>query len=115
MLGFNALTFVVAAFTVLVAPKAVHVGAGAFTAMDILRQIGEGLGHARRSREVRIGLVVISAATLSYSGVFAVGLAVLATSLGGASWLGLMVPGSGAGQLVGALVASLAGLPRRLS
>jgi MFS family permease len=62
---------------------------------------------------VRLVLIVITAATLSYSGVFAVGLPALATSLGGATSLGLMVSGWGAGQLVGALAASVTGLPRR--
>ncbi|MDN5769157.1 MAG: MFS transporter [Humibacillus sp.] len=113
VLGFNALTFVVAAFTLLVAPKSARASGGALSPTEILRQIGEGLGHARRSHEVRLVLIVISAATLSYSGVFAVGLPVLATSMGGASALGLMVAGWGAGQLVGALAAAVTGLPRR--
>lgn len=113
VLGFNALTFVIAAFTVLAAPKAVQAGGQAPTSREILREIREGLGHARRSHEVRLVLIVVSAATLSYSGVFAVGLPALATSLGGASSLGLMVSGWGAGQLVGALGASVTGLPRR--
>ncbi|MEP6798079.1 MAG: MFS transporter [Lapillicoccus sp.] len=113
VLGFDALTFVVAALTVLAAPRAVRTGDSAPSPMEILRQIGEGVGHARRSHEVRLVLLVISAATLSYSGVFAVGLPVLATSLGGASSLGLMVSGWGAGQLVGALAAAVTGLPRR--
>ncbi|MEO5744343.1 MAG: MFS transporter [Terracoccus sp.] len=113
VLGFNALTFVVAAFTVLAAPKTVQTSGGAPSPTEILRQIGEGLGHARRSHEVRLVLIVISAATLSYSGVFAVGLPVLATSMGGAGSLGLMVAGWGSGQLIGALAAALTGLPRR--
>lgn len=113
VLGFNALTFAVAAFTVLAAPKTVQTGGRAPSPTETLRQIGEGLGHAGRSHEVRLVLIVISAATLSYSGIFAVGLPVLATSLGGASSLGLMVAGWGAGQLVGALAATLTGLPRR--
>ncbi len=113
VLAFDALTFVVAAFTVLAAPKAVQARGAEPSPMEILREIGEGLRHARRSPEVRLVLIVISAATLSYSGVFAVGLPVLATSLGGASSLGLMVSGWGAGQLVGALAAAVTGLPRR--
>lgn len=111
--GFDALTFAVAGLTVLAAPKTVRGGADAPSATEILQQIAEGLGHARRSHEVRLVLMVISAATLSYSGVFAVGLPVLATSLGGASALGLMVAGWGAGQLTGALIAAVTGLPRR--
>lgn len=111
--ALNALTFVVAAFTVLAAPKTVRAGAAALTAMQVLREIGMGLGHARRSHEIRLVLIVVSAATLSYSGVFAVGLPALATSLGGATSLGLMVSGWGAGQLIGALAAAVTGLPRR--
>lgn len=111
--GINALTFVVASLTVLAAEKSVVAEGGALNPKEIFRQITEGLGHARRSHEVRLVLLVITAATLSYSGVFAVGLPVLATSLGGVTSLGLMVGGWGAGQLVGALAASFTGLPRR--
>lgn len=102
-----------AAFTVLAAPKAAVAVSGTPTAMDVLQQIGEGLGYARRSHEVRLVLIVISAATLSYSGVFAVGLPALAASLGGATSLGFMVSGWGAGQLLGVLAAAFTGLPRR--
>lgn len=111
--ALNALTFVVASMTVLAAPKSGEAEGGTPGPGEILRQIVEGLGHARRSHEVRLVLIVITAATLSYSGVFAVGLPALATSLGGAASLGLMVSGWGAGQLVGALAASFTGLPRR--
>ena len=111
--ALNALTFLVAASTVLAAPGGGATGHGSPTATAILQQIREGLGHARRSREVRLVLLVISASTLSYSGVFAVGLPALAMSLGAATSLGLMVSGWGAGQLVGAVAASLTGLPRR--
>lgn len=109
----NALTFVIAACTVMAAPKAASASGGAPPPAAVLRQIGEGLGHARRSHEVRLVLLVISAATLSYSGVFAVGLPALATSFGDVRSLGLMVAGWGSGQLVGALAAAFTGLPRR--
>lgn len=111
--AINGLTFVLASVTVLAAPRYAQAEGGAPSPREILRQIGEGLGHARRSHEVRLVLIVITAATLSYSGVFAVGLPALAASLGGATSLGLMVSGWGAGQLVGALAASVTGLPRR--
>ena len=113
VLGLDAVTFAVAAATVLIAPRtpillrAPRPGA-------VLREIGEGLAQARSSHEIRLVLLVVGAATLSYSGVFAVGLPALATALGGgAATLGLMVSGWGAGQLLGALAASLTGLPRR--
>lgn len=111
----DAVTFAVAAGTILAAPRGVRSGDddATSTAGQIIWQIGEGLGHARRSSEVRLVLLVISAAALSYSGVFAVGLPALATRFGDASSLGLMVAGWGAGQLLGALAASLTGLPRR--
>jgi MFS family permease len=111
--AINGLTFVIASLTVLAAPRTAPADGGTPSPREILRQIGEGLGHARRSHEVRLVLIVITAATLSYSGMFAVGLPALATSLGGATSLGLMVSGWGAGQLVGALAASVTGLPRR--
>ncbi len=111
--GLDAGTFAVAAATVLLAPSTRRVRRAPRPA-TVLREIGEGLGHARRSHEVRLVLLVVGAATLSYSGVFAVGLPALATALGGgAATLGLMVSGWGAGQLLGALGASLTGLPRR--
>ena len=111
--GLNAITFATAALTVLMAPAAPASGA-APRARTVLREIGEGLGHARRSPEIRLVLLVVAAATLSYAGVFAVGLPALATSLhGGAAALGLMVAGWGAGQLIGAIAASVTGLPRR--
>ncbi len=111
--GLNAVTFAVAAATVLLAPRTLR-ARRATRPGAVLRDIGEGLGHARRSHEIRLVLIVIGAATLSYAGVFAVGLPALATSLGGgAATLGLMVSGWGAGQLLGAVAASLTGLPRR--
>lgn len=51
----NAVTFVVATGTVLFAPRAVDVTAEqAATPRQIAREIGEGLGHARRSIEMRL-------------------------------------------------------------
>ncbi|MEP7161753.1 MAG: hypothetical protein ABI746_11725, partial [Dermatophilaceae bacterium] len=52
VLGFNALTFVIAAFTVLAAPKAVQAGGQAPTAREILREIREGPGHVTTSPQV---------------------------------------------------------------
>jgi len=109
----NAATFVIAAGTVLAAPKSSR-PERLPSARTVLHEIGEGIGHARRSHEIRLVLMVIGAATLSYSGVFAVGLPALSESLNGsAATLGLMVSGWGAGQLIGVVVASLTGLPKR--
>lgn len=116
----NAVTFAIAAVTVAFAPRRKPATREeSASPRAIVRQIHEGLKHARQSAEVRMVLLVISAATLSYSGVFAVGLPALALSfgkeaaVGGATGLALMVAGWGAGQLVGTLGAVVTGLPRR--
>lgn len=110
--ALNGLTFLIAAGTAAVAPRARAVRESPSAAM-MFGQIRDGLSHAWSSREIRLVLIIVSAATLSYSGVFAVGLPALAASLGDATSLGLMVSGWGAGQLVGAVAASVTGLPRR--
>ncbi|WP_090799795.1 MFS transporter [Asanoa ishikariensis] len=81
----------------------------------VLRQMRSGLGFAARSVETRIVVALIAAATLSYSGLFAVGLPALAKSFdsGGAFVLGMMLSAWGLGQLAGTLSASFTGLPRR--
>jgi MFS family permease len=81
----------------------------------VLREIRSGLGYAARSVEIRIVVALIAAATLSYSGLFGVGLPALAKSLdsGGALVLGMMLSAWGLGQLAGTLSASFTGLPRR--
>lgn len=59
VLGVDALTFVIAALTVLVAPTvARHDGTPGGS--EVLRAIGEGLAHAGRSHEFRLVLIVIS-------------------------------------------------------
>ncbi|GIF74649.1 MFS transporter [Asanoa siamensis] len=80
----------------------------------MLREIRSGLGYAARSVETRIVVALIAAATLSYSGLFAVGLPALARSFdSGAFALGPMLSAWGLGQLVGTLSASFTGLPER--
>ncbi|WP_218917440.1 MFS transporter [Luteipulveratus mongoliensis] len=111
--ALNALTFAVAAVTVRWAPRAPS-DQPSPRVREVIRDIGEGLRHARRTREVRLVLLVISAATLSYSGLFAVGLPILARSMSeSAMALALMVSGWGVGQFIGALCAVVTGLPRR--
>jgi len=57
---------------------------------------------------------VVAASTLSYSGLFGVGLPALARHyVHGALLLGIMISAWGLGQLAGAISASVTGLPRR--
>ncbi|WP_286959157.1 MFS transporter [Arsenicicoccus sp. UBA7492] len=108
----NALTFAVAACTVRSVPRGAHVegeaGAG------ILADIRVGLAHAWRSHETRLVLLIVAAATLSYSGLFAVGLPTLAASWTSSPWaLSVLVSAWGAGQLIGTAAAAVTGLPDR--
>jgi hypothetical protein len=80
----------------------------------VLHEIVDGLRYARHSAPTRIVLVLISAATLSYSGLFAVGLPALAARTSTSpTALGWLLSGWGVGQLVGTLAAAVTGLPRR--
>ncbi|WP_017587186.1 MFS transporter [Nocardiopsis ganjiahuensis] len=107
-------TFFAAALSVLAAPRRPPPGHGAEPVRAVVREIVDGLGYARRSREIRTVLLLIGAATLSYSGLFAVGLPALAQSLpGGALGLSLLLSAWGLGQLVGTVSAVFTGLPRR--
>lgn len=115
-LGFTALTFTVAAATVATAPRR-----GPILTTDgrsepvraLMHDLREGLAHARRDPKVRVVLLLVSAATLSYSGLFGVGLPALAQHYpNGSVVLGSMVSAWGLGQLTGALSASRTGLPR---
>ncbi|HEY6746607.1 MAG TPA: MFS transporter [Mycobacteriales bacterium] len=107
-LAVDAGTFAIAAVTVLAAP-AVR------TASDspLWTDIGAGLRWAARTAEVRAVLIVVAAATLSYAGLFGVGLPALARSAGGALGLGVLLSAWGVGQLVGSVAAGITGLPRR--
>ncbi|MEU8134744.1 MFS transporter [Streptodolium elevatio] len=78
------------------------------------RDIADGLAYARGSREVRAVLLLISAATLAYAGLFAVGLpALAATYPDGSMTLGILISAWGLGQLLGSVSAALTGLPAR--
>lgn len=107
-LAVDAGTFAVAAATVLAAP-AVRAPADS----PLWTDIGAGLRWAARTAEVRAVLVVVAAATLSYAGLFGVGLPALARSSGGALGLGVLVSAWGVGQLVGSVAAGITGLPWR--
>lgn len=116
-LAFNAVTFLVAAATVATAPRRERIpaaGGRSEPVRKLLRDLREGLAYAARDPRVRVVLLLVSAATLSYSGLFAVGLPALARHYpNGSVVLGLMVSAWGLGQLAGALAASVTGLPRR--
>lgn len=110
----NALTFFIAAMTVRAAPRGAAAHEEAMSVSGVLKEIGEGLNIARRSHEVRIVLLIVSASALSYSGLFAVGLPVLARSFSSnAVTLGTLISAWGIGQLLGTISAAITGLPRR--
>ncbi|MFD3694922.1 MFS transporter [Streptomyces sp. NPDC058646] len=110
----NSGTFFVAAWTVLAAPRRRPDGEGSKPLSVIGGEIVEGLRYARRSREVRTVLMIIGAAALSYSGLFAVALPALAKSFPESSMaLGLLLSAWGLGQLTGTVAAVFTGLPRR--
>lgn len=113
-IGLNAVTFFVAAVTVRAAPRRNVTHDEPMSVSALLGEIREGLQLARRSHDVRIVLLIISAATLSYSGVFAVGLPALARSFSASAVaLGTLISAWGVGQLLGTISAAITGLPRR--
>jgi MFS family permease len=113
-LGADAATFVVAAATVLAAPRRVTEPGGRLRAGEVLTEVRDGLGLVRRRADLRVVLLAVSAQTLTYAGLFAVGLPALARhSPYGAAALGFLVAASGLGQLAGTLAAAATGLPRR--
>jgi hypothetical protein len=125
VLIINALTFFLAATTVLAAPKRAVSDAGqkpthpriesARHAMkDVLSDAKDGMTYVGRSKEMLAVAALISAATLSYSGLFAVGLPALARSFpDGPVVLGVLLSAWAFGQLAGTIAASITGLPRR--
>lgn len=113
-IGLNSLTFFVAAVTVRAAPRVTVTPQQAMSVSALFKQVREGLDLAYRSHQVRIVLLIISASALSYSGVFAVGLPVLARSFSGnAVALGTLISAWGVGQLLGTISATITGLPQR--
>ncbi|MET4097439.1 MFS family permease [Arthrobacter sp. UYCu712] len=112
-IAVNAVALGIAALTSLNIPRG-PLESESGGARQVIREIGLGLQHAGRSHEVRIVLLIISAATLSYSGLFAIGLPMLANSLSDSPLaLSILVSGWGLGQLLGTLAAAVTGLPRR--
>ena len=113
--GLNVLAMFFAAVSLLAVRKVKVEEQEQLSVRGVLRQIRSGLGYAAGSVETRIVVALIAAATLSYSGLFAVGLPTLARSFdsGGAFVLGMMLSAWGLGQLAGTLSASVTGLPER--
>ncbi|GAB3766177.1 MFS transporter [Microlunatus parietis] len=110
----NAVTFGIATLTCLAIPAGRAEPTPDKGSAGVVGQLREGLRHAWRSHSVRLVLLIVSAATLSYSGLFAVGLPTLALSLGeSALGLSILVSSWGAGQLIGTIAAAITGLPRR--
>jgi MFS family permease len=112
--AFNALTFFFSAATVFAAPRGLPSPGQRLSAATVLRDIRFGLSYAGRSFEMRVVLALIAASTLSYSGLFAVGLPALSRTFdNGAVVLGVVVSAWGLGQLIGTVSATVTGLPRR--
>lgn len=111
-IGFNAATYLLAALTITAAPRR---AAGERRPLAAIGgEIAEGLRYARRDAEFRIVFTLIAAATLSYSGLFAVGLPALSRTFpDGPVALGLLLSAWGLGQLAGTVSALFTGLPRR--
>ncbi len=113
-LALNAVTFFLAALTILTAPRTDRSPAHRTSVAALLSEMRGGISYATRNVEVRVVVLLVSAATLSYSGLFAVGLPSLARGTSNGSLaLGVMVSAWGLGQLIGAIGASITGLPRR--
>jgi len=113
-LALNAVTFFLAALTILTAPRTDRSPAHRTSVAALLSEMRGGISYATRNVEVRVVVLLVSAATLSYSGLFAVGLPTLARGTSNGSLaLGVLVSAWGLGQLIGAIGASITGLPRR--
>jgi len=110
--GMNALSFLLAAVGLL--PAAVRQTARTEAAGGVWTDMRDVLVYAWSRVDLRALLLLISVESLTYNGVFGVGLPALARSLAqGPVALGLLYSSWGCGQLVGALSAGRTGLPRR--
>ncbi len=119
--GFNSLSFLFAAFMLhpfLATNRSAEVPKPtrkASEARSVLSDVRSGARVSLSFPLFRISLLVISAAALSYSGLFAIGLPVLARHLGNSSLvLGVLVSSWGIGQLLGSISSAVTGLPTRL-
>lgn len=119
-IGFNAATYLLAALTITAAPAQRTSRERQRTSREprpiaaLGGEIAEGLRYARRSSEFRIVFMLLAAATLSYSGLFSVGLPALSRTFpDGPVAPGLLLSAWGLGQLAGSVSAMITGLPRR--
>lgn len=113
VLALNALTFFVAAATVVAVP-ARSVADTDDEPTALLQEVVDSVPYVLRRPEMRVVLALISVATLSYSGLFAVGLPAYARSLPeGSVALGMLLTAWFAGQVLGTTAASFTGLPAR--
>ena len=114
VLAVNAATFFIAAVTVMRVPAAASPGRDQWSTRGLLPSITAGLSYARGAAGVRAVLVIVSASTLAYSGLFAVALPAFARASGhGSLALGALIACWGLGQLLGAISAGITGLPHR--
>jgi MFS family permease len=112
-IAFNAATYFAAAFTVTAAPRK-QSARESKPIRAIGGEIAEGLRYARQSADFRVIFLLLAAATLSYSGLFSVGLPALSRHFpDNAVALGLLLSAWGFGQLGGSISAMITGLPRR--
>jgi hypothetical protein len=111
----NAGTFFIAALTLAMVPRsAASEGPIETSRAAVRREIGSGLSYVRSNVEMRVVLMLVSAATLTYGGVFGVGLPTLAKTFEqGSVALGVMLSAWGLGQLAGSVGAAITGLPHR--
>jgi hypothetical protein len=114
--ALDGVTFFAAAWAVTLAPRTTS-GAGSteqWSVRALAASVRAGLAYVRGKSDIRSILILIAASTLAYSGLFAVGLPAFAHALGrGALPLGILVASWGAGQLAGAVSATVTGLPSR--
>ena len=111
VLALNALTFLIAASTVLAVP-ARKVADAENERTALLQEVLSSVPYVLRRPEMRVVLALISVGALSYSGLFAVGLPVYARSLPeGPVALGVLLTAWFAGQVLGTTAASFTGLP----
>jgi hypothetical protein len=114
--ALDGVTFFAAAWAVTLAPRTTS-GAGCteqWSVRALAASVRAGLAYVRGKSDIRSILILITASTLAYSGLFAVGLPAFAHALGrGALPLGILVASWGAGQLAGAVSATVTGLPSR--
>ncbi len=112
-ISLTAASFFAAAFTVLAAPRRVEMPE-ATSWHWAWAEMKAGLLYTASNVEIRSVLLPVSAAALTYGGLFGVGLPAFSVTFDrGSLALGMMVSAWGLGQLIGAISAGITGLPRK--